>query len=173
MTESKAKCGCKKPSGKLAVLTIGLGAVSTTFMAGVELSRKGLGKPIGSLTQMGTAAFGKNDVCQKKMIKDLVPLADLNDLVFGAWDVVGEDGLTVAKRSAVLNDKDIAACADFLKAIKPRPGIHDPMSPTLSVISFSELSNRLKSPLSGSVCSAGVKSPVSIRLTWPCSSKYA
>ncbi len=126
MTESNVKSGCKKPSGKLAVLTIGLGAVSTTFMAGVELSRKGLGKPIGSLTQMGTAAFGKNDVCQKKMIKELVPLADLNDLVFGAWDVVGEDGLTVARRSAVLNDRDIAACADFLKAIKPRPGIHDP-----------------------------------------------
>lgn len=122
MTESN----CKKPSGKLAVLTVGLGAVSTTFIAGVELTRKGKGKPIGSLTQMATATFGKNDVCQKKMIKDLVPLADLNDLVFGAWDVVGEDGLTVVKRSAVLNDKDIAACADFMKTIKPRPGIHDP-----------------------------------------------
>ncbi|MDR0966804.1 MAG: inositol-3-phosphate synthase, partial [Myxococcales bacterium] len=115
-----------KPQGKLAVLIPGLGAVSTTFIAGVELVRKGLSKPIGSLTQLGTARLGKRTDNNTVKIKDLVPLAGLDDLVFGAWDVVAEDALTVVKRSGVLNEKDIAGAADFLATIKPRPGIHDP-----------------------------------------------
>ena len=128
MTQSNASNAksATKPTGKLAVLIPGLGAVSTTFIAGVELVRKGLGKPIGSLTQMGTARLGKRTDNNTVMIKDLVPLAGLDDLVFGAWDVVGEDALTVAKRSAVLSEKDIDGAADLLRSIKPRPGIHDP-----------------------------------------------
>ena len=128
MTQSNASNAksATKPTGKLAVLIPGLGAVSTTFIAGVELVRKGLGKPIGSLTQMGTARLGKRTDNNTVMIKDLVPLAGLDDLVFGAWDVVGEDALMVAKRSAVLSEKDIDGAADLLRSIKPRPGIHDP-----------------------------------------------
>ncbi len=72
-------------SGKLGILLVGLGAVSTTFVAGVEAIRKGTAKPIGSLTQMGTIRLGKRTDNNCPKIKDFVPLADLDDIVFGAW----------------------------------------------------------------------------------------
>src|ERR1700729_3678058 len=72
--------------GKLGVLIPGIGAVSTTFMAGVEAVKRGLGQPIGSLTQLGTVRLGKRTEGRSPMIKDFVPLAGLNDLVFGGWD---------------------------------------------------------------------------------------
>ncbi|HEY4594960.1 MAG TPA: inositol-3-phosphate synthase, partial [Thermoanaerobaculia bacterium] len=72
--------------GKLGVLLVGLGAVSTTFIAGVEAVKRGLGKPIGSLTQMGTVRLGKRTENRVPKIQDFVPLAKLDDLVFGAWD---------------------------------------------------------------------------------------
>ena len=76
-----------EPKGRLGVLLVGLGAVSTTFIAGVEAVKKGIGKPIGSLTQMGTIRLGKRTDNRVPLIKDFVPLAKLEDLVFGAWDI--------------------------------------------------------------------------------------
>ena len=73
--------------GKLGVLLVGLGAVSTTFIGGVLAVRKGLAQPIGSLTQMGTVRLGQRTEARSPLIKDFVPLADLNDLVFGGWDI--------------------------------------------------------------------------------------
>src|SRR5262245_1998349 len=73
------------PKGKLGVLLVGMGAVTTTFIAGVEAIRKGIARPIGSLTQMGTVRLGKRTEGRSPLIKDFVPLAELDDLVFGAW----------------------------------------------------------------------------------------
>src|SRR5258708_33963365 len=73
--------------GKLGVLLVGLGAVSTTFIAGVEAIKKGFAEPIGSLTQMGTIRLSKRTDNRVPLLKDFVPLAQLNDLVFGAWDL--------------------------------------------------------------------------------------
>ena len=77
--------------GKLGILLVGLGAVSTTFIAGVLAIRKGIAKPIGSLTQMGTIRLGKRTENRVPKIKEFVPLANLNDLVFGGWDVYPDD----------------------------------------------------------------------------------
>ena len=77
--------------GKLGVLLVGLGAVSTTTIAGVCTIRKGLAPPIGSLTQMGTIRLGKRTEKRVPPIKEFVPLADLNDIVFGGWDIFEED----------------------------------------------------------------------------------
>src|SRR6266568_3767052 len=77
--------------GKLGIMVVGLGAVATTMIAGVEAVRRGLAKPIGSLTQMGTIRLGKRTDNNSPLIKDFVPLADLNDLVFGSWDLFKDD----------------------------------------------------------------------------------
>ena len=114
-----------KPEGKLAVLIPGLGAVSTTLMAGVELARQGKGAPIGSLTQMGTARLGKRTDGRTVKLNELVPLATLNDVVFGAWDIISEDAYQVAQRSGVLNDKHMEQVKPFLQGIKPKKGVHD------------------------------------------------
>ena len=96
----------KKPrapaSGKLAVLLPGLGAVGTTLIAGVEAVRRGLAKPIGSLTQMGTVRLGKRTERRAPFIKDLVPLAALDDVCFGAWDVFPDDAYESACHARVL-----------------------------------------------------------------------
>src|ERR1700678_1377182 len=78
-------------TGKLGVMVVGLGAVATTMIAGVEAVRRGLAKPIGSLTQMGTIRLGKRTDNNSPMIKDFVPLADLNDVVFTGWDIFKEN----------------------------------------------------------------------------------
>jgi myo-inositol-1-phosphate synthase len=101
-----------EPKGKLGVLLVGLGAVSTTFIAGVEAIKKGLGEPIGSLTQMGTIRLGKRTEKRIPQISDFVPLADLNDLVFAAWDLFDDDAYAAAVKSGVLE-------ADLLKELKP------------------------------------------------------
>lgn len=116
----------RRPEGRLAILLPGLGAIATTLIAGVELARRGEGAPIGSLTQMGTVRLGKRTDHRTVKIDELVPLAGLQDVVFGAWDIVSEDGLQVARRSGVLPEETIAKVADTLRAIKPRKGIHDP-----------------------------------------------
>ena len=77
----------KPARGKLGVLLVGLGAVSTTFIAGVAAIRRGIASPIGSLTQMGTVRLGKRTEGRSPLIKDFVPLASLDDLVFGGWDI--------------------------------------------------------------------------------------
>src|SRR3954467_11196160 len=88
--------------GKLGILIPGMGAVATTFVAGVEAVRKGIAAPIGSLTQMGTIRLGKRTDGNTPKIKDFVPLADLNDLVFGGWDIFEDDMYTAARKAGVL-----------------------------------------------------------------------
>jgi len=112
-------------TGRLGVLTPGLGAVATTFMAGVESVRRGLSLPVGSLTQMATIRLGKRTDNRAPLIKEFVPLAGLDDLVFGAWDPIPDDALTAARKAGVLEEKDIAPLADFLAAIKPMPAVFD------------------------------------------------
>jgi myo-inositol-1-phosphate synthase len=111
------------PSGKLGVLLPGLGAVATTFIAGVEATRRGVGRPIGSLTQMGTIRLGKRTDKRMPLIKDFVQLADLNAMVFGAWDPIPDDALKSAQHCGVLKDSDLREVGDFLETIKPMPAV--------------------------------------------------
>src|SRR3954451_12490478 len=90
------------PKGKLGVMIPGMGAVATTFVAGVEAVRKGLAKPIGSLTQMGTIRLGKRTDNTSPMVHDFVPLASLKDLVFTGWDIFEDDMYTAASKAGVL-----------------------------------------------------------------------
>jgi myo-inositol-1-phosphate synthase len=112
-------------TGKLGVLTPGLGAVATTFIAGVESIRRGLTKPIGSLTQMATIRLGKRTDNRHPLIKDFVPLADLKDITFGAWDPIPDDAYTAANKAGVLEPKDLEPISDFLRAISPMPAVFD------------------------------------------------
>src|SRR5688500_5652041 len=112
-------------TGKLGILTPGLGAVATTFMAGVESIRRGYSQPIGSLTQMATIRLGKRTDNRAPLIKDFVPLAALDDIVFGAWDPIPDDAYTAAKKAGVLEEKHLEPIADFLKAIKPMPAVFE------------------------------------------------
>ena len=106
-------------------MTPGLGAVATTFMAGVESIRRGFTQPIGSLTQMATIRLGKRTEQRSPLIKDFVPLAELDDLVFGAWDPIPDDAYTAAKKAGVLEEQDLEPVADFLRGIKPMPAVFD------------------------------------------------
>src|SRR5437879_3540152 len=112
-------------NGKLGVLLVGLGAVSTTFIAGVESVRRGAALPIGSLSQMGTIRLGKRTEKRSPKIKDFVPIADLQDLVFTAWDPIPDDAYGAAKKAGVLDPHHLEPIADFLKAIKPLPAAFD------------------------------------------------
>jgi myo-inositol-1-phosphate synthase len=94
-------------------------------MAGVESVRRGYAKPIGSLTQMATIRLGKRTENRAPYIRDFVPLASLDDIVFGAWDPIPDDAYTAAKKAGVLVDKDLERVADFLKAIKPMPAVFE------------------------------------------------
>ncbi|MBV9773739.1 MAG: inositol-3-phosphate synthase, partial [Gemmatimonadetes bacterium] len=112
--------------GRLGILLVGLGAVSTTFIAGVELARRGLGRTIGSVTQMGTIRLGKRSEGRSPKISDFVPLASLEDLVFGAWDPIADDAYTAALKAGVLNKYEhVEPIADFLKSIRPMPAAFD------------------------------------------------
>ncbi|MFL5563409.1 MAG: inositol-3-phosphate synthase [Gemmatimonadaceae bacterium] len=112
-------------TGRLGILTPGLGAVATTFIAGVESVRRGLSKPVGSLTQMATIRLGKRAENRVPLIREFVPLADLKDIVFGAWDPIPDDAYTAAKKAGVLEDRDLEPIADYLKAIKPMPAVFE------------------------------------------------
>jgi len=125
MSNSSAPPKIAPASGKLGILTPGLGAVATTFIAGVESIRRGLAKPIGSITQTATIRLGKRTDNRAPLIKDFVPLANLNDIVFGAWDPIPDDALTAVRKAGVLEEKDVAPIADFLAAIKPMPAVFD------------------------------------------------
>ena len=113
------------PKGKLGVLTPGMGAVSTTVMAGVELVRRGESTPVGSLTQMGTIRLGKRTDARSPKIKDFVKLAELDDLVFGCWDVFPDDAFQAATKAGVLDAKDLAKAQKFLKGIRPMTAAFD------------------------------------------------
>jgi myo-inositol-1-phosphate synthase len=111
--------------GKLGVMIPGMGAVATTFMAGVEAVRKGIAQPIGSLTQMGTVRLGKRTEGRSPKIKDFVPLADLNDLVFTAWDIFEEDAFEAATHAGVLEKELLGKVKSFLTSIEPRKAVFD------------------------------------------------
>ena len=108
--------------GRLGVLTVGLGAVASTLIAGVELVKRGMGQPIGSLTQMATIRLGKRTEDRSPMIKDFVPLASLEDIVWGAWDVFPDDAYVAASRAGVLEQgKHIESISDALREVRPMP----------------------------------------------------
>ncbi|MGI8467106.1 MAG: inositol-3-phosphate synthase [Pyrinomonadaceae bacterium] len=113
----------KPASGKLGILLVGLGAVSTTFVAGVEAIRKGKAKPIGSLTQMGTIRLGKRTDNRVPKIKDFVPLADLNDIVFGAWDIFPDSAYEAALHAGVLEKSLVEDLREQLDSLKPMAAV--------------------------------------------------
>jgi myo-inositol-1-phosphate synthase len=112
-------------TGKLGVLLVGMGAVSTTTIAGVMAIRRGLAKPIGSLTQMGTVRLGKRTEARSPLIKDFVPLASLDDVVFGGWDIFEEDSYEAAKTAGVIESGLLEQIRPELQAIKPWPAVFD------------------------------------------------
>ncbi len=112
--------------GKLAVLLPGLGAVATTMIAGVSLVKRGLGKPIGSLTQLGTIRLGKRTEHRSPRISDFAPIAKLDQIEFGGWDLFPEDAYEAAKHAGVLSDKDLEAAKSDLQLVKPMPAVFYP-----------------------------------------------
>jgi myo-inositol-1-phosphate synthase len=113
------------PQGKLGVLMPGIGAVATTFIAGVELIKKGLGEPVGSLTQLGTIRLGKRTEGRVPKIQEFVSLAGLEDLVFGGWDAFPDDAYEAAAVAGVLEKEHLNAVRDEMKAIEPFPAVFD------------------------------------------------
>ncbi|MCK5411855.1 MAG: inositol-3-phosphate synthase [Gemmatimonadetes bacterium] len=111
--------------GKLGVLLVGLGAVATTFIAGVEAIRQGRSKPIGSLTQMSTIRLGKRTERQTPLVKEFVPLADLADIEFAAWDPIPDDAYESARVCGVLRPEDLDPLAEFMRGIRPMPAVFD------------------------------------------------
>ena len=120
-----AKSNVKPADGKLGILVVGNGAVATTFMTGVLMTRKGLTKPVGSMTQYDKIRIGKG--AEKKYLKyeDIVPIAKLDDIVFGCWDVYPANAYQSAIYAEVLKEKDIEPVRDELEAIKPMPAAFD------------------------------------------------
>jgi myo-inositol-1-phosphate synthase len=112
-------------SGKLGILLVGLGAVSTTFVAGVEAIRKGTANPIGSLTQMGTIRLGKRTENRCPKIKEFVPLADLDDIVFGAWDIFSDSAYDAALHAGVLEKSLVEDLREQLESLKPMAAVFE------------------------------------------------
>ncbi|MDG2024934.1 MAG: inositol-3-phosphate synthase [Actinomycetota bacterium] len=112
-------------TGKLGVLTPGMGAVATTFIAGVLAARQGLAAPIGSVTQMAHIRLGKKDDARNPLIKDFVPLAGLDDLVFGGWDPITSNALEGAQAAGVLEEKDLGAISGELEGIVAMEAVFD------------------------------------------------
>jgi len=125
LTKSPGKIDIRPATGKLGILIPGMGAVATTFMAGVEAIRKGMSKPIGSLTQMGTIRLGKRTEGRTPAIKEFVPLAKLDDIVFGGWDLFPDDAYQAAAKAGVLSKEHLAQLKDFLSTIKPMPAVFE------------------------------------------------
>ena len=111
-------------SGQLGVLLPGMGSVATTFMAGVEMVRKGWEVPIGSVTQLGLMRWGK--AAKQQKIRDLIPLANLSDLIFAGWDVFPDDCYTAALKARVLNETHLESVKEFLQGIQPMAAVFDP-----------------------------------------------
>jgi len=124
--QSSGKSNQLQPAkGKLGVMIPGMGAVATTFVAGVEAIRKELAQPIGSLTQMGTIRLGKRTDARSPQIKDFVPLAGLDDLVFTGWDIFTDDMYASALHAGVLDRDLLDKIKPFLQSIEPRPAVFD------------------------------------------------
>ncbi len=120
-----SKSTVKPADGKLGVLVVGLGAVTTTFMTGVLMARKGLAKPVGAMTQYDKIRVGKGTDKKYLQYKDIVPIADLNDIVFGAWDVYSDNAYESAINAEVLKEKDINPVKDELEKIVPMKAAFD------------------------------------------------
>lgn len=120
-----AKHEIKPAEGKLGVMLVGLGAVSTTFIAGIEAIKAGRNKPIGSLTQMGTIRLGKRTENRTPLVKDFAPLATIEDIVVGAWDCIPDNAYEAAKKAGVLKPQDLEPLKDKLEAIKPMTAAFD------------------------------------------------
>src|SRR5580704_10142253 len=111
--------------GKLGILIPGIGAVSTTFMAGVEAVKRGFGAPIGSLTQLGTVRLGKRTDGRTPRIQDFVPLAKIEDLVFGGWDIFDDNAYQAAANANVLEAALLEKVREPLEAIQPMKAVFD------------------------------------------------
>ena len=123
MLEKGAKI--QPAQGKVGILLVGLGAVSTTFIAGVEAIKKKIAKPIGSLTQMGHIRLGKRTEKRNPLIKEFVPLARLEDLVFAAWDIFPDSAYEAAAKAQVLKKEDLEAVRPELEAVRPWKAVFD------------------------------------------------
>ena len=115
----------KPATGKLGILCVGLGAVSSTFITGVLMIRKGMGKPVGSITQMAKIRVGRGDEKQYRHVADIVPMPTLDDLVFGAWDILPDNAFESALNAEVLKDRDIYPVKQELENIRPMKGVYD------------------------------------------------
>ena len=113
------------PRGRLGVLLVGLGAVSTTFIAGVHAIRRGLAAPTGSLTQLGTIRLGKRTDGRSPRIRDFVPLAALDDLVFGGWDIFDDNGYEAARKAQVIQPDLLERVRPDMEGIRPMPAVFD------------------------------------------------
>ena len=121
----RKSAGIALPKGKLGVLTVGMGAVATTFMAGVDLVRRKKSAPVGSLTQLGTIRLGKRTEGRAPAIKDFVPLEKLENIVFGGWDIFPVSAYEAAKNAAVLSPEHLAEVKPFLSKIRPMKAAFD------------------------------------------------
>jgi len=127
MTSSSNGRPIAPAEGRLGVLLPGMGAVATTFIAGVEAIRRGLSRPIGSLTQMGTVRLGKRTENRVPRIGEFVPLASLDQLEFAGWDVYRDNAYEAARKAGVLHNEHLAEVRPFLEKIKPWPAVFDPV----------------------------------------------
>jgi myo-inositol-1-phosphate synthase len=114
-----------KPKGRLGILMPGMGAVATTFLAGVEAVRRGHAKPFGSLTQMGTIRLGKRTENRVPRIKDFIPLAELDDIAFGGWDIFEDNAYEAARKAGVLEPALLQQVRSFLENVKPMKAVFD------------------------------------------------
>src|SRR5678815_4277255 len=121
----KKGVGIKPAEGKLGILLPGMGAVATTFIAGVQAIRRGLGQPIGSLTQLGHIRLGKRTDGNSPAIKDYVSLAKLDDIVFGGWDIFPDNAYQAAVRAGVLDRKHLDPLKADLEAIQPMTAVFE------------------------------------------------
>ena len=119
------KTNVKPADGKLGIMVVGNGAVATTFMTGVLMARKGLAKPVGSMTQYDKIRVGKGENAKYLHYKEIVPIADLNDIVFGCWDVYPQNSFQSAMYAEVLKEKDILPVKDELEKIVPMKAAFD------------------------------------------------
>ncbi len=120
-----SKIDVRPASGKLGIMTPGLGAVSTTFMAGVMRIRKGLSKPFGSVSQMQTIRLGGRDEKRTPLIKDFVPLADLSEIEFAAWDIFDDNAYEAAVKAGVLDARDLEPVKAELEKVRPMKAVFD------------------------------------------------
>ena len=120
------KSNVKPAEGKLGILCVGLGAVSSTFINGTLMIRKGLGVPVGSITQLAKIRVGKGADAQYKHVSEIVSMPTLDDIVFGAWDILPDNAFESSMHAEVLRDRDIYPVEDELEKIVPMKGVYDP-----------------------------------------------